>query len=445
MTERLFGTDGVRGTAGHPPLDPATVSRLGLALVRVLAPSGRPRLVVGRDTRESGAWIERALATGAVAGGADLTSAGVLPTPAVAYVAQAFGFDAGVVISASHNPFDDNGIKIFSNRGAKLPEDDERRIEALVADPSVTVADHAGGARAETDFSSAYLDHLRPALPAPGRLGALRIAIDAANGATSGVAPRLFRELGFEVAVLNAAPDGRNINRDCGSTHPGALGRAVVAGRHRLGVAFDGDGDRAIFVDRHGRIVDGDAVLLMCAKHLKAAGQLPGNVVVATVMSNLGLEVALRDAGIHLARCPVGDKYVAEAMASTGAALGGEQSGHVIFSGFMPTGDGLLTSLQVLGVMADTGRELDDLAAELVTYPQVLVNVRVGRKPAFDTVPGLARAMGELETRMDGRGRLLVRYSGTEPLLRIMIEGEHQDEIQAWADALAERVRQELG
>jgi len=446
MTDRLFGTDGVRGTAGEPPLDPATVARLGLALVRVLPTAGRrPRLVVGRDTRESGSWIERALATGVSAGGAELTSAGVLPTPAVAYVTQAFGFDAGVVISASHNPFDDNGIKVFSNRGAKLPDDDERRIEALVADPSFAVQADSGHAAAEADFSSAYLDHLRPALAAPGRLAALRMAIDTANGATAAVAPRLFHDLGFDVTVLSGAPDGRNINRGCGSTHPGALARAVVDGRHRLGVAFDGDGDRAIFCDRHGRIVDGDAVLLMCAKHLKAAGQLPGDAVIATVMSNIGLEIALRDAGIRLVRCPVGDKYVAEAMAAAGAALGGEQSGHVIFSGFMPTGDGLLTALQVLGVMADTGRELDELAAELVAYPQILVNVRVARKPAVETVPGLARAMGELEARLGGRGRLLVRYSGTEPVLRIMIEGERQDEIQTWADELATRVRQELG
>ncbi len=446
MTERLFGTDGVRGTAGHPPLDAVTVLRLGLALVRVLAAGGRrPRLVVGRDTRESGSWIERALATGVAAGGAELTSAGVLPTPAVAYVTQAFGFDAGVVISASHNPFDDNGIKVFSNRGAKLPDEDERRVEALVADPSFAVPGEAEGASAEADFSGAYLDHLRPALAAPGRLGALRIAIDAANGATSDVAPRLFREFGFDVTLLSGAPDGRNINRDCGSTHPGALARAVVGGRHRLGVAFDGDGDRAIFCDRYGRIVDGDAVLLMCAKHLKSVGQLPGDVVIATVMSNIGLEIALKDAGIRLARCPVGDKYVAEAMAAAGAALGGEQSGHVIFSGFMPTGDGLLTALQVLGVMADTGCELDELAADLVAYPQVLVNVRVVRKPVLETVPGLARAMSELEARLDGRGRLLVRYSGTEPVLRIMIEGERQDEIQAWAHELAARVRQELG
>jgi len=363
----------------------------------------------------------------------------------VAYVTQAFGFDAGLVISASHNPFEDNGIKVFSGHGAKLTEEGERRIESLVRDPAFRVPEHAHGATAAADFSGAYLDHLRQALPAPGRLGALPIAIDAANGATAAVAPRLLGGLGFDLAVLHAEPDGRNINRDCGSTHPASLARAVVNGRRRLGVAFDGDGDRAIFVDRHGRIVDGDAVLLMCAKHLKAAGQLPGNVVVATVMSNVGLEIALREAGIRLARCPVGDKYVAEAMAAHGAALGGEQSGHVIFSGFMPTGDGLMTALQVLGVMADTGRELDDLAAELVAYPQVLVNVRVARKPALSTVAVLARAMGELEDRLDGRGRLLVRYSGTEPLLRIMIEGERQDEIQAWANALAERAKQELG
>jgi phosphoglucosamine mutase len=446
MTKRLFGTDGVRGTAGRPPLDPTTVARLGFALVRVLATDGRvPRLVVGRDTRESGAWIERALAAGIGAGGASLTSAGVLPTPAVAYVTQAYDFDAGLVISASHNPFDDNGIKIVTSRGTKLSEEHERRVEAVIRDSSVEVPEDSGRPAAQTNFVGAYLDHLRSALPAAARLGALPMAIDTANGALSAIAPRLFRELGLDLSVLHAEPDGRNINRACGSTHPAALARGVVERGCRLGVAFDGDGDRAIFVDRHGRVVDGDAVLLMCAKHLKASGALPGDVVVATVMSNLGLERALGHAGIRLARCPVGDKYVAEAMAEQGAALGGEQSGHVIFAAFMPTGDGLLTALRVLNVMADTGRELDDLAAELVVCPQVLVNVRVARKPALGTVSGLARAMAELEERLDGRGRLLVRYSGTEPLLRIMIEGEHRDEIQAWANELAERARQELG
>lgn len=446
MNERLFGTDGVRGTAGGYPLDPATVARLGAALVRVLSTGGRPpRLVVGRDTRESGPGIEAALAAGAAAEGASLTSVGVLPTPGVAYVTRAGGFDAGLVISASHNPYADNGIKVFSERGVKLAEDQERRIETLVADPAFPTPGLAAMPATAVDYTRDYLDHLRRALPDAGRLAGLTLAVDAANGATSVVAPRLFRELGFEVAVLHAAPDGRNINDRCGSTHPDALARAVVAGGHRLGVAFDGDGDRAILVDAAGRVVDGDAVLLMCAKHLKSAGRLPGSLVVATVMSNVGLEVALGDAGIALARCPVGDRYVMETMMSRGARLGGEQSGHIIFSEFLPTGDGLLTALQVLAVMAGSGRELGDLAGDLVQYPQVLVNVPVARKPALETVPRLVQSMAEVEARLGGRGRLLVRYSGTEPLLRIMIEGERRPEIEAWASELANRAEEELG
>ncbi len=446
MSPHLFGTDGVRGKAGRPPLDAPTLTRLGAALARVLSAGGRaPRLVVGRDTRESGGWIEAALAGGAATEGATLTSAGVLPTPAVAYVTRAFGFDAGVVISASHNPFEDNGVKVFSGRGDKLSEDEERAIETLVADPAFAPAPQPAAASEPGDYAGAYLTHVREALPEPGRLGALRLAVDTANGATSLVAPRLFRELGFDVAVLHAHPDGRNINLRCGSTCPRPLAEAVVAGGHRLGVAFDGDGDRAIFVDRAGRVVDGDAVMLFCAKHLKALGRLPGDVVVATVMSNIGLEIGLRDAGIALARCPVGDKYVAEAMIAHGAALGGEQSGHVIFAEHLPTGDGLLTALQVLRVMADTGCELDELAGDFVAYPQVLVNVRVARKPALDTVPGVARAMAAVAAALDGRGRLLVRYSGTEPLLRIMIEGKDQQDIQRWADDLARQVTAELG
>jgi phosphoglucosamine mutase len=420
---------------------------LGAALVRVLsASSGRaPRLVVGRDTRESGPSIEQALARGACAAGASVTSAGVIPTPAVSFVTASMGFDAGVVISASHNPFEDNGIKVFSDSGEKLPDETERGIEALVGDASWVAPDERGPAVERRDVRETYLAHLRRALPEPGRLGRVRLAIDAANGATSVVAPTLFRALGFDVTVLHAEPDGRNINRECGSTHPAPLASAVVDGGHRLGVAFDGDGDRAIFVDHTGRIVDGDAVLLMCARHLRNAGRLPGDVVVATVMSNIGLELGLRESGIRLARCPVGDKYVRDEMVSLGAALGGEQSGHVIFTEYLSTGDGLLTALQVLGVMADTGRELAELASALVTYPQVLVNVKVKEKRALDGVPEVAEAMAGVEARLAGRGRLLVRYSGTEPLLRIMIEGQDQREIQAWAGEIADCVRRHLG
>ena len=445
--QRLFGTDGVRGKAGDYPLDHDTVARLGAALVRAMRPAadGRTlRFIIGRDTRESGDWIERELGRGVHAEGAAITSAGVIPTPATAYVTRAMGFDAGLVISASHNPFEDNGIKVFSGRGEKFTEALEMHVESIIHDTSWQVP--AGGLPPVdyTDVTDAYLAHTRLALPEPAKLGRFKIAIDTANGATTTVAPRLFRELGFDVTVIGDHPDGRNINLDCGSTHPERLA-AIVRDGHRMGVAFDGDGDRAIFVDHQGRVVDGDAVMLMCARQMKAQGRLPGNALVATVMSNIGLEIALRESGIELVRCPVGDKYVMEEMLKRGIAIGGEQSGHVIFSDHLFTGDGIATALNVMRVMADTGRELADLASELVSYPQVLVNVRVKEKKDLRSVPAIAAVMDRIEAQLAGQGRLLVRYSGTEPLLRVMIEGKDQQEIQGWAREIADSVERHLG
>jgi len=450
MPDRLFGTDGVRGTAGQYPLDHETVARLGAALVRAMqSPAGAAerdaRFIVGRDTRESGEWIERELARGVRSEGALITTAGIIPTPAVAYVTRTMGFDAGLVISASHNPFQDNGIKVFSGRGEKFTEALERQVEAIIADGGWTVGGSADVPVEKADVIDAYLAHARLALPDPERLGRLRVAIDTANGATTTVAPRLFRELGFDVELLSAEPDGRNINLDCGSTHPERLARVVRERRCRMGIAFDGDGDRAILVDANGRIVDGDAVLLMCARHMKQMGTLANNAVVATVMSNIGLELALRESGIELVRCPVGDKYVMEEMLKRRIAIGGEQSGHIIFSEHLFTGDGIVTALSVLRVMADTGRELSDLASQLVTYPQVLVNVRVKEKKDLRGVPAVAAAMDRIEQRLAGHGRLLVRYSGTEPLLRVMLEGKDQQEIQGWAAEIASTVKEHLG
>ena len=449
MSHRLFGTDGVRGKAGEYPLDHETVARLGGALVRAMggtARSGRPlRFVVGRDTRESGEWIERELARGVHSAGGEITSAGVIPTPAIAYVTRAMGFDAGLVISASHNPFEDNGIKVFSGTGEKFTEALEQEVEAIIHDRTWVVKGLADAPVDRTNVVDAYLAHARLALPRPERLGPFKLAIDTANGATTTVAPRLFRELGFDVHVLSGAPDGRNINLDCGSTHPEQIARAVRELGCRMGVAFDGDGDRAIFVDADGRVVDGDAVLLMCARHWRAGGRLKGNAIVATVMSNIGLEIALRESSIGLVRCSVGDKYVMEEMIRRDLSIGGEQSGHIIFSEHLFTGDGLVTALSVLRVVADTGRELADLASQLVTYPQVLVNVRVREKQALADVPSIAAAMERVESRLAGEGRLLVRYSGTEPLLRVMIEGKDQQQIQAWAAEIAGVVREHLG
>ena len=446
----LFGTDGVRGKAGEYPLDHETVARLGAALARALrdaegGASRSLRFIIGRDTRESGEWIERELGRGVHSEGAAITTAGVIPTPATAYITRTQGFDAGLVISASHNPFEDNGIKVFSGRGEKFTETVERQVEAIIADRSWQVP-ASGLAPVEcTDVTDAYIEHALLALPDPRPLGRLEIAIDCANGATTTVAPRLFTGLGFDVSVIGDEPNGRNINLDCGSTHPERLASLVRDDGYRLGVAFDGDGDRAIFVDHTGRIVDGDAVMLLCARQMKAQGRLGGNALVATVMSNIGLELALRSSGIDLVRCPVGDKYVMEEMLNRGISLGGEQSGHVIFSDHLFTGDGIATALNVLRVMAETGRELADLASELVAYPQVLVNVRVKERRDLSLIPEVAAVMQRIEGRLAGEGRLLVRYSGTEPLLRVMIEGKDQGEIQAWAGEIADAVRRHLG
>jgi phosphoglucosamine mutase len=443
---KLFGTDGVRGKAGGYPLDVATIRRLGAALVRAMHDGGEPmRFLAGRDTRESGSWIERELAFGIRSQGATLISAGVIPTPAVAYLTPARGFAAGVVISASHNPFEDNGIKVFSGAGEKFTEALEEHVESFIADPSWHVPPGDAADVEQVDYRSEYLAHLRRILPDASRMRGMRVAIDCANGATTTVAPRLFQELGFETRCIGCEPNGRNINLRCGSTAPEALARLVVEGGYRLGIAFDGDGDRAIFVDEQGKVVDGDAVMFLCAKQMKAEGRLKGDAVVATVMSNIGLEIALRDAGMQIVRCPVGDKYVMEEMLRRNLSLGGEQSGHVIFSEYLFTGDGLATALNVLRTMAATGRELSALAAELTSYPQVLMNLRVERKVDLKTVPGVAEVIAAVESRLAGQGRLLVRYSGTEPLLRVMLEGRNEPEIRRWGQEIIDAVKEHVG
>ena len=451
--QKLFGTDGVRGKAGQYPLDAPTVFRLGAALTRALRRDDRDvRFLVGRDTRESGSWIERELAAGVRSQGGTLTSAGVLPTPAIAYLTPRMAYTAGLVISASHNPFDDNGIKVFSGTGEKFTELLERQVEAIVADRSwgaegarqMDIA--AGGPPIERiDYRSEYLAHLSCILQPNEWNRSVRLVIDCANGATATVAPQLFQSLGFEARCIGVEPDGRNINLHCGSTAPELLARTVVEGGYRLGVAYDGDGDRAIFVDASGRVVDGDAVMLLCAKQMKKEGRLADDALVATVMSNIGLELALRQAGIDIVRCAVGDKYVMEEMTKRGLSLGGEQSGHVIFSDHLFTGDGLATSLHVLRTMAATGRELGDLASELTTFPQVLLNVRVAERVDLKTVPEVAAVMSAVESRLAGHGRLLVRYSGTEPLLRVMLEGRDEGDIRRWGQEIVDAVTEHVG
>ena len=445
MPDRLFGTDGVRGRAGLPPLDPPTVRRIGAALVRALPRAAdRHRLLIGRDTRESGEWIARELAHGARGDGGIVTSAGVISTPAVAYLTRERAYDAGVVISASHNPFEDNGIKVFSGAGEKFTERLELEVEQAVADASWSAVGGEAPALEDDDLAASYLAHARKAIPGAPALGRLRVAVDCANGATSALAPRLLADLGLDVVPLSCEPDGRNINLGCGSTSPQRLAEVVTGRGCGLGIAFDGDGDRAIFVDHRGRVVDGDAVMLLMARHLQADGRLKNGAIVATVMSNIGLEIALRDSGIGLVRCPVGDKYVMEEMIRRDLSLGGEQSGHIILSDFLFTGDGLVTALNVLQVMAATGRDLAGLAAQLTSYPQVLVNVRVKTRADWRGIPSVAAAVADVERKLGQDGRLLVRYSGTEPLLRIMLEGRDQDEIRSMAEQIAGEVRAHL-
>ena len=450
---RLFGTDGIRGEAGKPPLDRATVRRVGAALVRVLPPRPDLAILIGGDTRESFGWIQQELASGLSSEGARVVSVGVTPTPGVAFLTRSEGFDAGIVVSASHNPFEDNGIKVFSGRGEKLDEEFERRIETMVADSSWSVAatpspqsgDTAGRIEDRPELRAHYVDHLSKIYARASRLAGSRIVVDCANGATTTIAPALFRTLGFDAVVIGDRPDGRNINHACGSTHLDLLQRVVAEESARLGIAFDGDGDRALFVDHAGQVVDGDAVLLIAGVQLQRENRLHGGAIVATVMSNIGLELALRKRNIELLRAPVGDKFVMEQMLSRGLTLGGEQSGHIIFADHLFTGDGIATSLQVLRIMEMTGLELAELAAPFVKFPQVLINVPVATRADYMARPPIAAAIRRVEERLDGQGRLLIRYSGTELKLRIMIEGENDAEIRQWAEEIAAAVKAELG
>jgi len=443
---KLFGTDGIRGTAGVPPLDAETTARIGAAIATTLgqAAPGPVRVLVGRDTRESGPAIEAALARGIRAAGAEVASAGVLPTPAIAYLTAHLGFTGGVVISASHNPYQDNGIKVFSAAGLKLEDEEEADIERAMGAGAPVPTGAGAGPLAAVDGVDAYVAHLT-AILAGAPTGPVRVVLDCANGATATVAPRLIDALGLEHRVLAGTPDGRTINRECWSTAPAGLAAAVVEGGYDLGVAFDGDGDRAIFVDAGGRVVDGDAVIYLCAKHLRSEGGLAGNGVVATVMSNIGLELALAELGVTLVRCPVGDRHVVQEMRRRGLVIGGEQSGHIVFASDLWTGDGLGTALHVLRTMAATGRSLGALAGELVTYPQLLLNLRVAEKVDLASVPPVAAVIARVEATLAGRGRLLVRYSGTEPLLRVMVEGRDRSEIDRLGAEIIDAVRTHVG
>jgi phosphoglucosamine mutase len=449
---RLFGTDGIRGEAGKFPLDASTVETIGVSLVTHLAEQlGRPPLVVlGRDTRESGEWIEAALRAGISKAGGRSQSAGVITTPGVAFLARTLPADAGIVISASHNPYRDNGIKVFSPSGRKLDEATERRIERDVASDrkESESGQHDTAAYASAEDSTAlkdrYLEYLQNEVARGLSLQGLRMVVDCANGAASDLAPRLFVRLGASVTVINAEPDGRNINLASGSLHTERLQHEVLQQKAEIGVAVDGDADRSLFIDGNGQLANGDAALWVLANYMQARKQLVENVVVATVMSNIGLEIALKSRGMGLVRTDVGDKFVLDELLRNGGSLGGEQSGHIIFPQLSLAGDGLITTLCVLRVIVEENKSLAELASDLQIFPQILVNVHVKEKRPFDEIHEIREAVKRVETELGSRGRLLLRYSGTEPLARIMIEGEQQEHIEKMANELAEVIKRQL-
>ncbi len=446
---QLFGTDGVRGVAGEYPLDPATVCNLGRAIGTVLAkppPSEPVRVVLGEDTRESSGWISRTLAEGLRSAGATVTSAGVITTPGVAFLTRHHGFSAGIVVSASHNPYQDNGIKVLSSAGMKLSETRELAIEEELAQmPPVKPQGSRRRLTQSPRLIRDYVTYLVGLITPSERLSGLRLVVDCAHGASSRVVPDLFSRMGIEARILNAAPNGRNINLECGSLHPERMAEETRQSGADLGVAFDGDADRAIFASRQGRILDGDHVLYSCGLHLHRSGRLKGPCIVGTLMTNLGLELALARQGVALERTPVGDKYVLEEMLRSGLNLGGEPSGHIIFSDISLAGDGLITLLQVLRLLDDTGESLEELVAGLQQFPQIIRNVRVRKKVPLDSVPQVEAAITECRNEFGEKGRVVVRYSGTEKLARVMVEAEEAEAVHRHAARIAEAIEATLG
>ncbi|MFZ1941359.1 MAG: phosphoglucosamine mutase [Terracidiphilus sp.] len=450
---KLFGTDGIRAVAGQAPLDPTTVYSVGLALAHSLRKTkAEPRVLLGRDTRESSPWIAATLAAGLREAGTTVESAGVITTPAVAFLARTHGFHAGVVISASHNPWQDNGIKLFGADGFKLPDADELAIEEEILHHAATVeiadAQRFAPVTDNPALQSDYIQFLIDSLPGLS-LGHLHIVADCANGAAAAIAPELFRRLNrgntANVTLLNTAPDGRNINAGCGALHPEFVAKEVKSRGAAIGVTFDGDADRCMLAGAQGNVINGDAILLVAARDLKSRGMLTGDLVVATTMSNMGLEAALKRSGIRMLRAPVGDRYVLEEMQKHNAALGGEQSGHILFPHLATTGDGLLTALVVLDLIARTGQSLDALTADLKVFPQVIVNVKVREKKPLNAIPAVVASIQAAEEELKDSGRVVIRYSGTEALARVMIEAESEEAMRRHAEAIAAAIRTELG
>lgn len=445
-TRKLFGTDGVRGVANVYPMTAEVALQLGRALAYVIKfGSGRHRIVVGKDTRVSGYLLEYATVAGICSMGVDAVLLGPFPTPGIAFITSSMRADAGVVISASHNPYQDNGIKFFSGNGFKLPDELEARIEVLMTQPEVEgacpTATEVGQAFRLDDARGRYISFLKSTFPKEMELDGLKIVVDCAHGATYRIAPEIFTELGAEVIPMGVRPNGRNINHKCGATFPETMATLVKRHGADLGIAFDGDGDRVIMVDHRGEIVDGDHIMGICAQDMLERGSLRRKTVVGTVMTNLGLELALKDWGIRLLRTPVGDRYVVEAMLKGGYNLGGEQSGHMVFLNYTTTGDGILTALRLLSVMLRKDQPLADLASFLVRCPQILINVEVKEKKDLKTLPQARQAIQEAEKRLGPQARLLVRFSGTEPKLRVMTEGEDESLIRQVAQDLAQALK----
>jgi phosphoglucosamine mutase len=447
---KLFGTDGIRGKAGEYPMTEEMAERVGRAVAKTFTGTGgRSKIIVGRDTRLSGPTLESALVSGICSVGTDVCLAGVIPTPGIAFLASSMQAGAGIVISASHNPYYDNGIKIFNGSGYKLSDEKEVQIEELVLS-SDTVrpnrpALEPGLVSKDTGMLESYISFLNSTLSESTSLEGLKTILDCSNGATCRIAPELFSKLGLQVDALAIQPDGKNINDGCGSEHPEALIEKVLEARADLGLAFDGDGDRLIAVDEKGGILSGDQILAICARDLKQKGRLKNDLVVSTVMSNLGLGVALRNMGIQHEISGVGDRYVMEKMMATGAVLGGEDSGHMIFSGDHTSGDGILTALKLIEAMNTANQHLSELKKIMTVYPQVLINVDVQTKPDIHSVPVIADAIKSVESKLGDRGRVLVRYSGTQPLCRVMVEGPGETETQRYCQQLSDIIKNNIG
>ncbi len=452
MTKKLFGTDGVRGVANIHPMTTEIVMQLGRAAAYIFkdkTADRRHRIVIGKDTRLSGYMIENALVAGICSMGVDVLLVGPLPTPGIAFITSSMRADAGVVISASHNPYQDNGIKFFDHTGFKLPDETELKIEDLIYSKKIDslrpVASEVGKAFRMDDAKGRYVVFLKASFPKDLDLKGLRIVLDCANGAAYKVAPAVLEELGAEVIPLGISPNGTNINDGCGSLHPQVIADAVVENRAHLGMALDGDADRVIFVDEFGNEVDGDHIMAICATDMLAKGQLAKKTLVATVMSNMGLDIALKKAGGQVVKTAVGDRYVVEEMVRHGYNLGGEQSGHMIFLDHNTTGDGMLSALQVLAIMQRSGKRLSELAGVMISLPQVLLNVRVKERRDISQIPEVQRVIDAVEEKLAGKGRVLIRYSGTEPLLRIMLEGQDKYQITEMAQEIGAAIERHLG